>query len=255
MLLEFLQQLRKKMIKEKNHRWNTRHFEDYTSFLDRTELNRLYPSESWCLYRTIVSSKNVLDLGCGNGAMSSITKKINKKTKYLVIDHQSNLIEKAKIRFVHSKFVSSDLTTFLKNNSKKFELVMAWSVIKSFKNWKFILKKMVESSKKYIVFDQRVANLKSTNFDTKILAANYGGIKGPLLCINYKNLKREILKHKRKFLKVEFMAYQSEWGKNIFFKYKNKVDTFVVTVVITLKKNKRDKFLGIYEQTPLNLKK
>ena len=50
---------------------------------------------------------------------------------------------------------------------------------------------MVDSSKKYIVFDQRVANLKSTNFDTKILAANYGGIKGPLLCINYKNFKKK----------------------------------------------------------------
>ena len=56
---------------------------------------------------------------------------------------------------------------------------MAWSVIKSFKNWKFILKKMINKSKKFVIFDQRVANIKTISFDKKILSANYGGIKGP----------------------------------------------------------------------------
>ena len=113
---------------------------------------------------------------------------------------------------------------------------------------------MINKSKKFVIFDQRVANIKTISFDKKILSANYGGIKGPLLCINYKNLKKEILKHKKKFLKVEFMAYQSEWGKNVFFKNKKNINTFVVTVLIHLKKNKSDKYQGIYEQLPLNLR-
>ena len=82
----------KKMIKEKIIDGIQGTLRNIHLFLDRTDLNRLYPSEAWCLYRTIVSSKNVLDLGCGNGSMSSICNKINKKTKYLGIDHQSNLI-------------------------------------------------------------------------------------------------------------------------------------------------------------------
>ena len=85
----------KKMKNKKIHRWNTQHFEKYTFALDRTDLNKLYPSEAWSLYRTISSSKNVLDLGCGNGAMSSICNKINKKIKYFGVDHQLNLIKKA----------------------------------------------------------------------------------------------------------------------------------------------------------------
>lgn len=242
------------MKNKKIHRWNTQHFEKYTSALDRTDLNKLYPSEAWSLYRTISSSKNVLDLGCGNGAMSSICNKINKKIKYFGVDHQLNLIKKANEKFNHSKFLSKDLTKYLNESSKKYDVVMAWSVIKSFKNWKFILKKMINKSKKFVIFDQRVANIKTISFDKKILSANYGGIKGPLLCINYKNLKKEILKHKNKFLKVEFMAYQSEWGKNVFFKNKKNINTFVVTVLIHLKKNKSDKYQGIYEQLPLNLR-
>ena len=237
------------------HRWNTDHYEKYTNFLNRTDLNKLYPSESWCLYRILVKSKDVLDLGCGNGAMSSISRKINDKIKYYGVDHQKNLILKAKKIFPHSKFKNKDLTVFLKNQTKKFDTVMAWSVIKSFKNWKFILRKMIHSSKKFVIFDQRVANVNFISFDSKILSANYGGIKGPLLCINYKKLKNELLRFKRYFSKIELMAYQSEWGKNINFKYKDKIDTFVVTVVIHLKKKKGEKFKGVYEQLPLNLKK
>jgi len=237
------------------HRWNTNHFEKYTDFLNRTDLNKLYPSESWCLYRTLTKSKNVLDLGCGNGAMSSISKKINDKIKYFGVDHQKNLILKARKIFNHSKFQDEDLIKFLKLQSKKFDTVMAWSVIKSFKNWKFILKKMILSSRKFVIFDQRVANVNFISFDSKILSANYGGVEGPLLCINYNKLKNELLKLKSSFSKIEMMAYQSEWGRNINFKYKGKINTFVVTVVIHLKKKKGEKFKGVYEQLPLNLKR
>lgn len=238
-----------------NHRWNTTHYEKYTSYLNRTDLNKLYPSEAWCLYRVLTKSKNVLDLGCGNGAMSSISKKINKRIKYYGIDHQKNLILKAKKTFSHSNFKDEDLTLFLKRQSKKFDTVMAWSVIKSFKNWRFILKKMIFLSRKYVIFDQRVANVNFISFDSKILSANYGGVEGPLLCINYNKLKNELLKFKKYFSKIELMAYQSEWGRNINFKYKGKINTFVVTVVIHLKKKKGEKFEGVYEQLPLNLKK
>ena len=49
------------------HRWNTHHYEKYTTCLWRTDLHKLYPSESWAMYRTILKSKTCLDLGCGNG--------------------------------------------------------------------------------------------------------------------------------------------------------------------------------------------
>ena len=237
----------------KNHRWNTKHYEDYISMLDRIDLHKLYPSESWCLYRLIGSSKTVMDLGCGNGAMGSISKKINGKITYLGIDHQDNLIKEANKRFNFANYISSDVTTFLQKNKKKFDTVMAWSVIKSFPNWKWIIKKMIKSSNKYVVFDQRVANIDIEKFDKKILSATYGGIEGPLLCIGYKKLLNFLLSQKKYLNKIEIMAYQSNWGRNI--KYKLKKETFVVTVVLHKKTKKDSKFKGVYEQLPLNLKK
>lgn len=234
------------------HRWNTKHYEKYTSMLNRVELYKLYPSESWCLYRTLLNSKNVLDLGCGNGAMSSISKKINNKIKYLGVDHQINLIVKAKKRFKYASFDSCDVDNFLKKNNKTFDTVMAWSVIKSFKNWKSLIKLMISCSKKYILFDQRVTNTKIEKFETKTLSAAYGGIEGPLLCIGYINLRNFLLTQKKYLRKIEIMAYESEWGENINYNLKSK--TFVATIVLHKKINKNSRFEGIYEQLPLSLK-
>ena len=70
---------------KKNHRWNTDVYEDRAKQLYRTELYKLYPSEAWALYPTLAKCKNVLDLGCGNGAMSSIAKKISPKLNIRVL--------------------------------------------------------------------------------------------------------------------------------------------------------------------------
>ena len=78
---------------------------------------------------------------------------------------------------------------------------MAWSVIKSFENWRQIIDFMIQSSKKYVVFDQRVTNFKGIYFDKKILQATYGNISGPLLCIDYKSLKNIFINIKIRSLK------------------------------------------------------
>ena len=120
-----------------NHRWNTKDYENRTQQLYRTELYKLYPSESWALFRMLPLTKSVLDLGCGNGAMASITKKISPKTKYNGVDHQERLIKQAKKKFPYANFQCENLVDFLKfEKKKKFECVMSWSVIKSFKNWR-----------------------------------------------------------------------------------------------------------------------
>ena len=37
------------MTKKQNHRWNTKEYENRTKELYRTDLYKLYPSESWAL--------------------------------------------------------------------------------------------------------------------------------------------------------------------------------------------------------------
>ena len=236
------------------HRWNTQHYEKYTSTLWRTELHKLYPSESWVMYRTISKSNSCLDLGCGNGAMAKIVNKINKNCTYTGVDHQENLIKKANIIFKPSKFIFEDVSSFIRINKRKFDTVMAWSVIKSFSNWKELIDLMIKSSKKYIIFDQRITNYPGIHFNQKILKATYGNISGPLLCIDYKNLKKELLKHKKKISRLEIMAYTSDWGKNVKFMKKEK--TYVATIFIELKSDiKSKKKFELYQQLPDSLKK
>ena len=73
---------------------------------------------------------------------------------------------------------------------------MSWSVVKSFENWRDLINLMIESSKKFVVFDIRVANVDSEIFDEKICWADYGGIKGPIILLNYNSLKKFLISKK-----------------------------------------------------------
>ena len=131
----------------KNHRWNTDEYEKRAKQLYRTELHKLYPSEAWALYPTLIKCKDVLDLGCGNGAMSSISKKISPKIKYTGVDHQERMISIAQKEFSFASFYTDDLLSFLEK-SKKFDCIMSWSVLKSFENWTKIIELMINKSNK-----------------------------------------------------------------------------------------------------------
>ena len=241
------------MKSQKNHRWNTQEYEKRTKELFRTDLHKLYPSESWALYRILPKCKSILDLGCGNGAMASISNKISKLSKYHGVDHQSKLIEDAKKKFKYATFQSSDLISFLNKNKKKYDCVMSWSVIKSFKNWRNLINLMVDSAKKYVVCDIRVANVEDEFFDENICWAEYQGRRGPIVVVNYNTFKKSLESLKKKVGRAEFVAYQSEWGKFVNFKKNFKPDTFLLTCV--LHKKKTEKKIEIFERLPDNLKR
>ena len=238
------------MINKKNHRWNTKDYEKRTKQLYRTQLHKLYPSEAWALYPTLVNCKNVLDLGCGNGAMSSIANKISPKTKYTGVDHQHKIINVAKKEFNNASFYSDDLLNFIKN-SKTYDCVMSWSVIKSFKNWRKLIELMIAKSNKYVIFDIRVANTDIYAFDKKICWAEYGGISGPIVYLNYNTLKRSIMKFTKVLSSIKICAYQSEWGSYVHLKKGINKETFLVTCILEKKKKNED--LEIFERTPNNL--
>ena len=241
------------MTKKQNHRWNTKEYENRTKELYRTDLYKLYPSESWALYRVLPKCMSVLDLGCGNGAMASISYKISNLCKYHGVDHQHNLIENAKKKFKYATFESSDLNEFLKKKKKKYDCVMSWSVIKSFKNWRQLINLMIEKAKKYVICDIRVANVDDEFFDENICWAEYQGKKGPIVVVNYNTFRKAITRLKNKLSRVEFIAYQSEWGKFVNFKEKFKPDTFLLTCVIHKKKSNKE--FEIFERLPDNLKR
>jgi 2-polyprenyl-3-methyl-5-hydroxy-6-metoxy-1,4-benzoquinol methylase len=235
------------------HRWNTQEFIDRTAKLSRTELHNLYPSEAWALYRVLPKVSNVLDLGCGNGAMASISNKISEKTNYTGVDHQKNLMESAKTLFPFANFYYSDLLEYLQK-CKMYECIMSWSVIKSFSNWREIIKEIVNKSSKKVIFDLRVANVDKEIFDENICWAEYGNIKGAHILTNYSELKNTIKSLSCSIGKAELVAYKSDYGKNVHFNIK-KPDFFLVCCVLDIKKSEDNNANDIefYEQIPSQL--
>ncbi len=235
------------------HRWNTKEFMDRTANLSRTELHKLYPSEAWALYRVLPEVNNVLDLGCGNGAMASVSRKISKNLDYTGVDHQKNLMIEAKKLFPHATFYYSDLKDYLQN-CKTYECIMSWSVIKSFSNWREIIKYIVQKASKKVIFDLRVANVDNEVFDENICWATYGKIKGAHVLTNYTELKNTIKSLSNFISKAEIVAYKSDYGKNVHFNIK-KPDFFLVCCVLEINKNNRenDNQIEFYEQIPNQL--
>ena len=70
----------------------------------------------------------------------------------------------------------------LKKKKKKYDCVMSWSVIKSFKNWRQLINLMIEKAKKYVICDIRVANVDDEFFDENICWAEYQGKKRAYSC-------------------------------------------------------------------------
>ena len=239
-----------------DHRWNTQEFESRVESLNRAQLHHLYPSESWCLYRILPNCADVIDLGCGNGAKAAIAHGISPQTQYTGVDHQANVIEKAKTMFPYADFFADDLEGFIKQ-VKPVDCVMSWSVIKSFRNWREIIGLMLEKSQKFVICDIRVANTDREVFDENICWADYGGVKGPITLLNYLTFKKGLLAYEDQLDRIELVAYQSDWGSFVQIDG-DESDFFLVTCVLTKKGtlgNAGDSPCEIYEQLPQKLER
>jgi len=239
------------------HRWNTKEYEERTRQLYRTDLYKLYPSEAWALYRILPECETVIDLGCGNGAMAAISKKIAPNAMYHGMDHQENLMEEARQAFPYASFESGDLLPYIKA-SEPADCIMSWSVIKSFENWREVIAEMLAKANKYVICDIRVANTDIEAFDADICWADYGGRKGPITYLGYAAFRDALLEFKDELARIEIAAYQSEWGKFVHLKEGINPETFL-TVCVLVKKGADgtdpDADFELFERLPGNLQR
>lgn len=217
-----------------DHRWNTSEYESRTQTLGRSSLGQLYPSEAWSLYRAIGDSKSVLDLGCGMGSISSNCNTINSGCSYTGVDFQKNVIDMARVKFPFAHFEAMSLLDYLKTNTLKFDTVMSWSVLKSFREWRDIVAGMLVCSNKYVLFDLRVTIGGAELFDENVLFAQYGDKKGPILYLGFDVVYKYLADIADEFsLKIEVAGYESEWGQFVHFHKKNSaVRTALISVFI-----------------------
>ena len=239
-----------------NTRWDTDAYRKRIASLNRVDLHQLYPSESWSLYRSLIGTTSALDLGCGNGAKSSIIKKLDDRISYTGVDLSDSVISDAKSLFADSIFFAQDVFDFLQTNDFTYDVVMSWSVIKSIINWRLFLDGMIQSASKYVLFDARFfdINISEPVFDLNIYKAEYGGEETPLMFSSYKPIV-EYLKTHDKVKEIQLAAYQSApdphskyLGQSIPFSY---IFSFFVSVGY---RRDQDKQAMIYEQLPIGLR-
>ena len=239
-----------------DHRWNTKEYEERTRQLYRTELYKLYPSESWALYRILPKCETILDLGCGNGAMAAITKQIAPNARYTGMDHNADLMSQAQKDFPYAKFETGNLSSYIKS-ANKHDCVMSWSVIKSFENWRDVISSMVKKANRFVICDIRVANTNFEAFDDQICWADYGGRRGPIAFLSYSVFRDELMKSANQLSRIELVAYQSEWGKFVHLKEGIDPETFLVVCVLhkKLKDSEPTEGFEIFERLPSNLER
>jgi len=235
----------------KEHRWNTKSFEDRVESLKRTELYKLYPTEAWCLYRLIPECETVVDLGCGDGAKAEICRKIKPSISYIGMDHQERLMARAREVLPFARFESADMLEYL-SRRHQYDLVMSWSVVKSFANWRDVISGMLGLARKYVVFDLRISNTDAEIFDTNYSSMEYGGIKGPMLIVNYERVI-SFLKSLPNVDRIEVAGYQSVTGPYVRC-INPKLEMFVLSFVVFVREvGENLQEIEIYEQLPINL--
>tara|TARA_B100000787_G_scaffold24454_1_gene16361 strand:- start:2386 stop:3162 length:777 start_codon:yes stop_codon:yes gene_type:complete len=117
--------------------------------------NDLDRSKKLILKKFDINKKKVLDIGCAAGGMySALCNKFN--FDYTGIDIDNKCILHAKKKFKNkAKFLNYDIfDKRIKKNS--YDIVMIWSLFYMFPNWKEVLIRATEISKKHIMFDNKV---------------------------------------------------------------------------------------------------
>ena len=240
-----------------NTRWDTNAYRKRIASLNRVELHQLYPSESWSLYRAIQESKTVLDLGCGNGAKSSVISKISSHVSYTGVDLADSVIQDARQLFPSADFISSDIFDFLQNYSNHYDVVMSWSVIKSIRRWKEFLSGMLDRADKYVLFDARFFDIEPSDpvFDVSLYSAEYGGQATPLMFSSYHSILAYLLDHP-KVHEVQLCAYRSVPDPHSTYKGVEMPACYIFSfcVQVDLTERPAHKTARVYKQLPVELR-
>jgi len=121
---------------------------------NRNKFSDLYKSEKY-FFNKIKNSRSFLDLGCGVGGLMNILKKKTKIKNYIGLDISKKMIEKA-------KFLNPDGNFFLYdgkkiNIKKKVDTSFCFGTLHYCENYKSLINQIFKISRRYIIFDLRLA--------------------------------------------------------------------------------------------------
>ena len=196
------------VLNKNDNPYQSQEFSDRITYLKRRELNQLYPSEAWSLYRTLPKCESVIDLGCGSGDMAGIVNTISPSTRYSGVDSNAKLINIAKRTEIKGKleFIKDDVFAFLKR-PEKFGCVMGWALLYAVENLYKLLEMMIAKANKYVLFDVRAVKTPDDVIDMSVSHTRYGKTTGPLPIVSFDNLINFIKRYEKKLSSVEMAGY------------------------------------------------
>ncbi len=130
----------------------------------RNIFSNLEKSKKKILLKKNINNLSILDVGCATGDFYlALKQKFN--LKYTGIDIDPICIKKAiKNNSQNAKFKNIDIfDKKIKKNS--YDVVMIWNLFYMFPNWKEVLKRACEISRKYVMFDNKIRYEGSTLID------------------------------------------------------------------------------------------
>lgn len=193
--------------------WLTDAFARRVTGLHRTRLRDLYPSEAWSLYRVIPQCHNVLDMGCGSGAMFEIVRTLSDSAQYTGVDMNPALVASAKNRYSssHAEFIHADALRFLETCEARFDCVMSWALLYAVPDFDALIERMIACTSRFVLFDMRVANVAATIADTGLAYTVYDDVKAPVVIGSFPALLQTLRQHDE-LKAVEISGYDMPLG-------------------------------------------
>ena len=122
----------------------------------RNELNSLYKSEKHFFKPLLKKSFSFLDLGCAVGGFYNILKKNKRSFKYFGYDVSPEMISAAKKNFNKVNFNLYNGKTISKGRAT-VDMCFSFGTLHHTNNFYSLINQMIKISKKYVLFDLRIA--------------------------------------------------------------------------------------------------
>tara|TARA_Y100000817_G_scaffold314955_1_gene316416 strand:+ start:3446 stop:4144 length:699 start_codon:yes stop_codon:yes gene_type:complete len=194
------------MVKKKYYkRWFEK--DSISNYKDK-KFSNFFLSEKYLL--KIIKKKNIrsiLDIGCASGRFYEVTKRFFPKAEFSGIDIVDEQINQAKKNYPRSKFYCLD---FLNDKFKiKYDLLNATGVMQHEPRYKILLNKMINISKKFIIFDLKLIKENKNIVDIK---KSFSKAKKNKLYFNLFSLKLilRLLKKRKNIKKIIFFGYETK---------------------------------------------
>ena len=143
--------------------WNS---EEFVAKFESKASNDFFASETHFLEQIGGNIESVLDIGCACGGMIGLLHSDVDQLDYTGIDIVESFIKKARAIHPQAHFILGNALDF--HSEERFDLVNATGVFQHDPAFEPLLEKMIDLSRRYVLFDAKVSDIPENVIDREI---------------------------------------------------------------------------------------